>query len=508
MDTGKVLRSRKTRAVVKQAHSLPRFSYRSVTYTFLDCQNTLLEELKCPICLELVFDPVQTSCGHLFCGRCITRTETCPVDRANFTTTPDNFNNRRLGNFKVKCPNSEKGCDWVGELREAEDHISEICPHQTTVKCRNGCGTEIEREHRKTHEATECIHRIIKCPRCPYRGTCSTVTTVHPMVCESVRLDCVAGCKRTLTRRAMEDHLAKICSEELVECPHKMAGCTSVVKRKDLKQHTSDKDYHLQVLVGSSTAAIQGSCRIIQRCFNPASDKNSHQDLMQSCTSAIQQFCAIIQHGTSPTSGEDHHIQALTEPYTVAKRQLYEAIQLSRDGLRMPLAFCPWLQNKPSCYPLPPWVFRLEGFQEKKETSYRWFSDPVYSHFGGYKMCLSVDAYGGNNANGTFVGVYISLMRGDNDDNLKWPFNGTIKVSLLNQLEDGQHYTKQIWSPDIHIPEVFSGRVTGMERANSGWGQSPFIFHQELNYHGNQNCQYLKYNIVFLRVDCIEPKLD
>ena len=123
-------------------------------------------------------------------------------------------------------------------------------------------------------------------------------------------------------------------------------------------------------------------------------------------------------------------------------------------------------------------------------------------------MCLSVDAYGGNNANGTFVGVYISLMRGDNDDNLKWPFNGTIKVSLLNQLEDGQHYTKQIWSPDIHIPEVFSGRVTGMERANSGWGQSPFIFHQELNYHGNQNCQYLKYNIVFLRVDCIEPKLD
>ena len=337
MDTGKVLRPRKTRAVAKQAHSLPRFSYRSVTYTFVDCQNTLLEELKCPVCLELVFEPVQTSCGHLFCGRCITRTETCPVDRANFTATPDHFNNRRLGNFKVKCPNFEKGCDWVGELREAEDHISEICPHQTTVKCRNGCGTEIEREHRKTHEATECIHRIIKCPRCPYRGTCSTVTTVHPMVCESVRLDCVAGCKRTITRRAMEDHLAKTCSEELVECPYKMAGCTSAVKRKDLKEHTSNKDYHLKGLVSSCTAAMKYSCTIIQLRFSPTSDEDSH--LMSSCAAAMRQLCDIIECGTSPTLDEDD-VQALMEVYTIAKQQLCEAVQL-HDVRMMPVAFCP-----------------------------------------------------------------------------------------------------------------------------------------------------------------------
>ena len=144
----------------------------------------------------------------------------------------------------------------------------------------------------------------------------------------------------------------------------------------------------------------------------------------------------------------------------------------------------------------------MEGFQEKKPEK-DWYSDPVYSHFGGYKMCLRVNANGSGVGKGTHVSVFIKLLRGDNDDNLKWPFKGTIKVSLLNQLEDGQHHTIQPWSPH----NDGSGRVTGKERAASGWGYSKFISHQDLQTVG-ENCQYLKDNTLFFRVDCIEPKLD
>ena len=441
-------RELKSRAVAapNQVHSLPQFSYRSVTYTFLNCQNTLLEELKCPICLELVSDPVQTSCGHLFCGKCITGTDTCPVDRKSFTSTPDPFNSRRLGDFKVQCPNSEKGCSWQGELREAEEHTSESCRYQTVVKCKNGCGREMERQYLKTHEATECLHRSFKCPHCPFNGTYSTVTTSHLTICESLRLPCVAGCKRTLTRKEMKDHLAKTCSEELVECPHKMAGCTSVVKRKNLKRHTSDKDHHLQALLNSHAAALQ-------------------------------------------------HLYYRSIPF--GARQVISSI---------PLAYRPWLQNTPTCYPCPPWVIRMEGFQEKKEAGIFWFSDPVYSHFGGYKMCLSVDASVDASVLNNHVSVYIYLMRGDNDDNLKWPFKGTITVSLLNQLHDGQHCTRLTWSPDIDIPDDSSGRVTGRAMAEDGW-RTPFIYHHDLSV---PNCpyQFLRDNTLFFRVDCFEPKLD
>ena len=46
----------------------------------------------------------------------------------------------------------------------------------------------------------------------------------------------------------------------------------------------------------------------------------------------------------------------------------------------IPAPFHPWLQNTPTCYPHPPWVMKMKGFQEKKEKNEGWFSDPVYSH--------------------------------------------------------------------------------------------------------------------------------
>ena len=135
-----------------------------------------------------------------------------------------------------------------------------------------------------------------------------------------------------------------------------------------------------------------------------------------------------------------------------------------------------------------------------------WFSDPVYSHFGGYKMCLKVYANGVGEGKGTRVSVYIYLMRGDNDDNLKWPFKGTIKVSLLNQLEDGQHHTRELWSPE-EVSEDVSGRVTVGERAVRGWGLPQFIPQEALSYSGDKNCQYLKDDTLFFRVDCFKLQL-
>ena len=175
----------------------------------------------------------------------------------------------------------------------------------------------------------------------------------------------------------------------------------------------------------------------------------------------------------------------------------------------MPLEQKKWLQNEVlQKEPVPPWVVKMEGFQEKMENDEIWYSDPVYSHFGGYKMCLRVDANGFEDGKGTHVSVYIYLMRGDNDDSLKWPFKGTIKVSLLNQLEDGQHHTRKPWSPNHAVPEDTSGRVREGRIADCGLGQSRFIPHRGLSYNGSKNCQYLKDDTLFFRVECIEPKLD
>ena len=109
-------------------------------------------------------------------------------------------------------------------------------------------------------------------------------------------------------------------------------------------------------------------------------------------------------------------------------------------------------------------TIKMEGFQKKKERNEAWYNDPVYSHFEGHKMCLNVDANGYGEGEDTHMSVYVYLMQGNKHINLKWPFKGTIKVSLLNQLKDGQHLTEQVWSPNAIIPESVYERITERER--------------------------------------------
>ena len=107
------------------------------------------------------------------------------------------------------------------------------------------------------------------------------------------------------------------------------------------------------------------------------------------------------------------------------------------------------------------------------------------------------------------VSVYAYLMRGDNDDNLKWPFKGTIKVSLLNQLEDGQHHTMQVCSAEDDVPEDIQTSIHDIRKDTVYVKRCfQFISHQDLDYCSSKNCQYLKDDTVFFRVECIVPKLD
>ena len=422
------------------------YSYMGVEYEFVDTQADLLEELKCPICLELVSDPVQTSCGHLFCGKCIKGTKTCPIDRKLFTYHPDNFNDRRVRNFMVKCPKEGRSCQWQGSLGDAKKHIDTSCAYQM-VKCDNEhCNVKVERRQLTRHMQNGCLQRMYKCPHCSEENTYFEVTTTHFTTCEHIPLPCPAGCDERLlllVRRDIGQHLSAECPDELVPCTFAIAGCQQIVKRKDLHQHLLDMDRHL--------------CTAVSSCIS------------------LTEFVQDILQGSKST---------------------------------IPFLLCRWLRNTPTCYPRPPWVFKMEGFWGKMEKNEGWFSDPVYSHFGGYKMCLGVNANGLKGAMGTHISVYAYLMQGANDDNLKWPFKGTIKVSLLNQLEDGQHHTERLWTPDRNVPETARRRVTDEERAENGFGNPQFIPHLYLACNDDNTCQYLKDDTLFLRVDCFELKLD
>ena len=396
------------------------FSYKGKEYLFVEETKKNLETLQCPICLEIVFHPVQTSCGHLLCKKCVRGVTRCPACRERFTSMPDHFNKRRVKSLKVKCPFTENGCKWVGDLGDVADH------------------------------EVQCEFQPKPCPYCDFTTMQKEKWQQHLKTCDSHTFECPNGCGVAPSRRGLDQHLEE-CPEQRVHCKFSMLGCDAVVPRKTMERHVATSAEH--------------------------STENLLQHVMK-LTDLVSQLCA-------------------------------------KSDVLNPLEQKTWLMNK-DLRQEPPWVVKMTGFQEMKmgdevddDEDEMWYSDPVHSHFGGYKMCLRVDANGDGGIFGesTHVSVYIHLMQGDNDDNLKWPFQGTIKVSLLNQLEDGQHYTRELWSPD-EVSEDVSERVTWRARAVSGCGLDQFISHQDLSYSGDKNCQYLKDDTLFFRVDCFEPKLD
>ena len=92
-------------------------------------------------------------------------------------------------------------------------------------------------------------------------------------------------------------------------------------------------------------------------------------------------------------------------------------------------------------------VFKFPEYHQHNLYNKEWYSPPFYTHPGGYKMCIKVDADGFDDGTDTYVSVFAYLMKGKNDDNLPWPFTGEVTITLLNQLADKNHYTDTVTFP-------------------------------------------------------------
>ena len=120
-------------------------------------------------------------------------------------------------------------------------------------------------------------------------------------------------------------------------------------------------------------------------------------------------------------------------------------------------------------------------------------------HFSqGYQMCLNVDAAGYGNGKGTHVSVYLYLMKGPHDDKLEqsghWPLRGTFTIKLLNQLNDGDHYSRMVQFHHNWCSEC-TNRVLRGAMANSGCGEPYFISHDIL-----RDSNYYKHDSIIFRI--------
>ena len=242
-------------------------------------------------------------------------------------------------------------------------------------------------------------------------------------------------------------HLDK-CPDLMVPCPN--SGCEVSIKRKDMASH------HLEC---------------------------PHETIS----------CPYKEVGCTYTSPRhamaDHKATSCGHHLDLAVVQLNDVmVQLKKQG-----------ENFTEIYCTSPLVIKMSQFSQFKVNNKRWSSPGFYTHPYGYKMCLNVYANGYCDGEGTHVSVYLLLMKGENDDALTWPIKYKCTFTLLNQLKDEGHHTDTINSPEGKNDIDCVSRLSG-DKGTTEWGFLQFIAHTELDLQDEQQCQYLKDDSLYFRV--------
>ena len=188
--------------------------------------------------------------------------------------------------------------------------------------------------------------------------------------------------------------------------------------------------------------------------------------------------------------------QAELTQYKHENQKLREALEASERKLQAHQHMLEVL----TCTGTLPFEFTIPNFNQHKQVNDEWYSPHFYTHTHGYRMCIKVFANGFDQFKGKSVSVFSFLMRGDFDDDLQWPFQGTITIQLLNQLEDANHHMRVL---SFTYSDDFVGlqRVTSGERApRACGGMHAFISHAQLSIDADRNTKYLQNNQLKFRV--------
>ena len=89
------------------------------------------------------------------------------------------------------------------------------------------------------------------------------------------------------------------------------------------------------------------------------------------------------------------------------------------------------------CSTMPVVVMMNDFSKRKMDDESGWYSPVLVTHTNGYNIRLRLDVNGWSG--GDSIAMIVSLVRGENDNQLPWPFEGVVTVQALNQLKDSAH---------------------------------------------------------------------
>ena len=257
-----------------------------------------------------------------------------------------------------------------------------------------------------------------------------------------------------------------------VYCINKSIGCEWRHELRGLQTHLADECVY-----------VEQACRY--RCGGRYQRRSLPEHELHKCSQrpvAVKLESAVVNMNERMTQLEDEVLLKQAELETQVnrfKRMMTEQQQMSDRRVNQ---LAEQIRTFECQMFLPPCTLTMPDYEYRKRNNKWWYSPPFFSTPGGYKMCLRVDPGGSSGGAGTHVSIFVHMMRGENDADLKWPFQGKVTIQLLNHGARTQDPWEWPVLFDHKAVDKGSGlRVLGQEQGGNGleqgggWGCPQFI---------------------------------
>ena len=313
------------------------------------------------------------------------------------------------------------------------------------------------------------------------------------------------GCEWVGELRDLHDHLQKRC---VIACPFPYCpfGCGKYGRKSEMREHSRRHCHKRMISCGNCgyyntfTIVTEKHYPICPR--SPIDCPNQHCPVEGLRQHQLEQHLNVCSHQLVDCPYHKTFIGCSVRlPRRKMKLHTLQQHNLVLEEANQAVAITPATVSPQYLYNQAPMEFIISDFSEKKEANKVWYSSPFYTHNRGYKFHLAVFPDGNGTGSGSHLTVYAQLMRGEYDNELEWPFEGYIRVELLNWRADKNHHSYAIPFNRNNDPVGTSTyRVTNRETA-SGLCLPQFISHTDLA--STTNTEYLRDDYLKLRVSAI-----
>eukprot|EP01112_Ceratiomyxa_fruticulosa_P020595 TRINITY_DN705_c0_g1_i2.p1 TRINITY_DN705_c0_g1~~TRINITY_DN705_c0_g1_i2.p1 ORF type:complete len:350 (-),score=45.17 TRINITY_DN705_c0_g1_i2:326-1375(-) len=227
--------------------------------------KSLDDNLICPICWDVMGNPVDTPCQHTYCSKCIIKAIEEGSKQCSKCRTPIKVKSLKPASFVLKsviynqtafCDHksteNETQCEWSGPWANLESHLKNDCFFEK-VSCGFNCWESVLRKDYEHHQLSTCVNRNKACKYCK-----ELVNRLHHqqhhLICPEFRLKCACG--GTVARKDFSLHTEEYCPKTVVPCMFWKIGCNHSEERKKMGVHLDDAISHHNALLEAVVSEV------------------------------------------------------------------------------------------------------------------------------------------------------------------------------------------------------------------------------------------------------------